>query len=110
MAVGASAATAAVAANRNPLTRNVDVGQPAQRRPGGARGSTVQLMQTRAAHCIEFSPRRLHAAGLQIPRRSLVPPATEELWRADPHSATSGVRFGHRETPERRGEQQLFLC
>ena len=60
--------------------------------------------RVRAAIVLKFSPRRLRAAGFQIPRRSLAPPATEELWPAGPHSATSGARFCHREIPGHRDE------
>src|SRR5262252_4857203 len=65
---------------------------------------------TRATIILNFSPRRLRAAGLQTQRPSLAPLVTEEPSLADLHTRKSEVRFGHQEIPVHRDERRLFLC
>src|SRR5262249_53802702 len=65
---------------------------------------------TRAAVALNFSPRRLRAAGLQTQRSSLAPLVTEEPSLADLHARKSEARFGHQEIPVHRDERRLFLC
>ena len=65
---------------------------------------------TRATIVLNFSPRRLRAAGLQTQRPSLAPLVTEEPSLADLHTRKSEVRFGHQEIPVHRDERRLFLC
>src|SRR5262249_53170154 len=50
------------------------------------------------------------AAGIELQRQSLVPPAIAERSLAGPHTELSGARFGHREIPTHRDAPQPFLC
>jgi len=60
-------------------------------------------------HVLNFSPRRLRAAGLQTQRLFLALLATEEPSLADLRTGKSEARFGHQEIPVHHDERRLFL-
>src|SRR6516164_9252485 len=62
---------------------------------------------TRATIVLNFSQRRLRAAGLQTQRPSLAPRVTEEPSLADLHVRKSEARLGHQEIPMHRDERRL---
>src|SRR6516164_846296 len=67
------------------------------------------IAPTRATIVLNFSPRRLRAAGLQTQRSSLAPLVTEELSLADLHARKSEARFGHQEIPVHRDARTFSL-
>jgi len=63
----------------------------------------------RAAIVLNFSPRRLRAAGLQTQRLSLALLVAEEPSLADLRTGKSEARFGRQEIPVHHDERRFFL-
>src|SRR6516225_1485867 len=63
----------------------------------------------RAAIVLNFSSRRLRAAGLQIQRLSLAVLVTEVPSLADLRTGKSEARLGNQKFPLYRGERRFFL-